>query len=220
MWSGVTARPAPEPSDPNPLSPVWRGRKVGLLGGSFNPAHQAHVLVSLTAINVLGLDEVWWLVSPQNPLKPEKDMAPQAERLAHARLVARNRRIRPTAIESALGTRFTVDTLAALRRRFPLTRFVWLMGADNLQQVTRWKRWRDVFQLAPVAIFGRPTYSLRAMSSTAAKTFGTRRIPVERARELAGMSPPAWTFVHLRHEPTSATAIRARRRARNRSSVD
>ena len=215
MWSGVTARSAP-----NPLSPIWKGRRVGLLGGSFNPAHQAHLLVSQVALRQLALDEVWWLVSPQNPLKSTDDMAPLAKRLALAGKIASDRRIRPTDIESALGTRFTVDTLTALRRRFPLTRFVWLMGADNLQQVTRWKRWPEIFGLAPVAIFGRPTYSLGAMSSTAAKRFGTRRIPVERARELAGMSPPAWTFIHLRHEPTSATAIRASRRARNRSSVD
>ena len=216
----MTARPAPEPQPPNPLSPIWRGRRVGLLGGSFNPAHRAHLLVSRTALVRLGLDEIWWLVSPQNPLKPIQGMAPLAERLAEARRVAAGLPIRPTDIESALGTRFTVDTLAALRGRFPLTRFVWLMGADNLQQVTRWKRWPEIFRLAPVAIFGRPAYSLGAMSSTAAKRFGTRRIPVERARELAGMSPPAWTFIHLRHEPTSATAIRAARRARNRSSVD
>ncbi len=220
MWSRVTARPVPEAPAINPLSPIWKGRRIGLLGGSFNPAHRAHLLVSRTAISRLGLDEVWWLVSPQNPLKSEKDMAPQAERLAEARRVAAGQRIRPTDIESALGTRFTVDTLAALRRRFPLTSFVWLMGADNLQQVTRWKRWPDIFRLTPVAIFGRPNYSLAAMSSTAAKRFGTRRIPVERARDLAGMVPPAWTFIHLRHEPTSATAIRAARRARNRSSVD
>ena len=220
MWSGVTARSVPEPLAPNPLSPLWNGRKVGLLGGSFNPAHQAHLLVSQTALRRLGLDEVWWLVSPQNPLKSADGMAPLADRLAGARLVATDRRIRPTDIESVLGTRFTTDTIAALRRRFPKTRFVWLMGADNLQQVTRWKAWPKLFRLAPVAIFGRPTYSLRAMSSTAAKRFGTRRIPVERARELAGMSPPAWTFIHLRHEPTSATAIRARRHAHNRSRLD
>lgn len=220
MWSRVTARPVPETAAINPLSPIWKGRRIGLLGGSFNPAHRAHLLVSRTAISRLGLDEVWWLVSPQNPLKSEKDMAPQAERLAEARRVAAGQRIRPTDIESVLGTRFTVDTLAALRRRFPLTRFVWLMGADNLQQVTRWKRWPDIFRLAPVAIFGRPNYSLGAMSSTAAKRFGTRRIPVDRARDLAGMVPPAWTFIHLRHEPTSATAIRAARRAHSRSSVD
>ncbi|WP_346323555.1 nicotinate-nucleotide adenylyltransferase [Emcibacter sp. SYSU 3D8] len=216
----MTARHVPEPRPINPLSPIWRERRVGLLGGSFNPAHRAHLLVSQTALVRLGLDEVWWLVSPQNPLKSTDDMAPQADRLAEARRVAAGRRIRPTDIESALGTRFTVDTLAALRRRFPLTRFVWLMGADNLQQVSRWKRWPDIFQLAPVAIFGRPNYSLTAMSSTAAKRFGTRRIPVERARDLAGMAPPAWTFIHLGHEPTSATAIRAARRAHNRSSVD
>ncbi|MEN3951878.1 nicotinate-nucleotide adenylyltransferase [Iodidimonas sp. SYSU 1G8] len=216
----MTARSAPDPRAPNPLSGMWRGRRVGLLGGSFNPAHQAHLLVTRQALVRLGLDEVWWLVSPQNPLKSSRDMAPQAERLAEATRVSSDRRIRPTIIETALGTRFTVDTLAELRRRFPLTRFVWLMGADNLQQVTRWKHWTRLFALAPVAIFGRPTYSLRAMSSTAAKRFGTRRIPVEQARDLAGMVPPAWTFIHLRHEPTSATAIRAARRASSRSSVD
>jgi nicotinate-nucleotide adenylyltransferase len=216
----VTARSVPDPRAPNPLSPIWRGRRVGLLGGSFNPAHRAHLLLSRAALARLGLDEVWWLVSPQNPLKAERGMAPLGERLAGALALARDRRIRPTAIEASLGTRYTVDTLAALRRRFPLVRFVWLMGADNLAQLPRWRRWDRLMRLAPVAVFGRPTYSLRAMSGTAARRFGTRRISVEQARDLAGMVPPAWTFFHLRHEPTSATAIRAARRAATGSSVD
>ncbi|MBI1178916.1 MAG: nicotinate-nucleotide adenylyltransferase [Alphaproteobacteria bacterium] len=222
----MTGRSVPEAgsgparSVPNPLSPLWRGRRIGLLGGSFNPAHQAHVMISLQAIRHLGLDEVWWLVSPQNPLKPTKGMAPLAERLAGARRVAGTARIRPTDIEAALGTRYTVDTLAALKQRYPQTFFVWLIGADNMVQMPRWKQWECIFRLAPVAILARPTYSLPAMSSTAAKRFGTRRVPVEHARALATMTPPAWTFIHFRHDPTSATAIRARRRAHSRSSVD
>jgi nicotinate-nucleotide adenylyltransferase len=205
---------------PNPLSPLWRGRRIGLLGGSFNPAHKAHVMISLQALRHLGLDEVWWLVSPQNPLKPAAGMAPLAERLAEARRVAGTAAIRPTDLEVALGTRYTVDTLAALRRRFPQTRFVWLIGADNMIQMPRWRHWERIFRLAPVAIFARPTYSLGAMSSMAAKRFGSRRVPVEYARALATTTPPAWTFIHSRHDPTSATAIRARRRAHSRSSVD
>jgi len=193
----------------NPLSPVWAGRRIGLLGGSFNPAHHGHLMISWQAIHHLGLDEVWWLVSPQNPLKEAACMAPLADRLAGARRIADSPRIRVTGIETRLGTRFTADTLNALTRRFPAARFVWLMGADNMVQVARWARWTEIFERVPVAIFGRPTYSLRAMSSQAANRFARRRVPDWNARELADIEPPAWTFIHYRHDPISATEIRA-----------
>jgi len=187
-----------------------RGRRVGLLGGSFNPAHAGHRHVSLAALARLGLDEVWWLVSPQNPLKPVAGMAPLAERLAHAHAVAKDRRIRPTDVEARLGTRYTVDTLKALRRRFPRTRFVWLMGADNLRQLPAWRRWEEVARLAPIAVFDRPSYSYGALASKAAIRLRRARCSGWRGqRGLPERRPPAWVFMWLRRHPASASAIRA-----------
>ncbi len=189
------------------------GARIGLLGGSFNPAHQGHREISLAALRRLGLDEVWWLVSPQNPLKGSTDMASAAQRLARARAVAGHPRIRPTGIESDLGTRYTADSLRALRRRFPRVRFVWLMGADNLVQVPRWQNWQEIFHLVAIAVFDRPSYSLRAWSGKAAQRFRGRQVPPARAAVLAGMNPPAWTFIRNRLNDLSATQIRASGRA-------
>ena len=189
-------------------------RRVGLLGGSFNPAHQGHVEISREALKRLRLDEVWWLVSPQNPLKPTAGMAPLATRLGEASRLAGDRRIRVTAIEAELGTRFTADTLAALRRRFPRTRFVWLMGADNLAGISRWERWPQIFHSMPIAVFARPSYSLRALAAMAARRFGSRRLPASAAGRLAEREPPAWAFLTGRLNPVSATAIRGARRGR------
>lgn len=188
-------------------------KRVGLLGGSFNPAHDGHVHISLQALEKLDLDEVWWLVSPQNPLKPTKGMAPLDQRLADAGRMATDPRIRVTAIEKDLGTRYTDDTLKALRDRFPGTAFVWLMGADNLIQVPKWKRWQSVFRTVPVAVLARPTYSLRALSSRAARRFARARIRSYRAGALAGMKPPAWVFLKIPLHPESATRIRAARKS-------
>jgi nicotinate-nucleotide adenylyltransferase len=185
---------------------------VGLLGGSFNPAHRGHRHISLLALRLLALDEIWWLVSPQNPLKSALGMAPLAARLDAARLVARHPRIRITDIEARLGSNFTADTLTALRSRFSGTRFVWLMGADNLRQIPHWGRWTRIFDLVPIAVFARPTYSLRALGGLAARRYARRRIEPSRARHLAEMTPPAWVFFATRLDPLSATAIRARRR--------
>lgn len=182
--------------------------KVGLLGGSFNPAHAGHRHISVEALRRLGLDQVWWLVSPQNPLKPRAGMAPLAERLATARLVARHPAIVPTAIEQDLGTRYTVDTLAALRRRFPLIRFAWLMGADNLVQIGRWKRWQRLFEGTAIAVFDRPRYAAPALASMAAQRFRARRRPETSSRRLCETRPPAWIFIRAPLHPASATAIR------------
>jgi len=186
-----------------------RGRRIGLLGGSFNPAHDGHRHISLMALRRLGLDEVWWLVSPQNPLKPARGMAPLATRMADARAVARHPRIRVTDIERTLDTRYTVDTVRALKRRFPEHRFVWLIGADNLRQLPRWKAWTDLFRAIPVAVFARPTYSLKALAGQAAARFAPFRVPESRARRLVRQEPPAWTFLRIRLHPASATTIRA-----------
>lgn len=188
-----------------------KGLRVGLLGGSFNPAHDGHAHISRLALKHLRLDEVWWLVSPQNPLKPATGMADLADRLAAARTVATNRRIRVTAIERDLGTQYTADTLAALKGRFPDVKFVWLMGADILVQIPRWKRWRTVFRAVPIAVFARPSYSLKALSGQAARRFAGARWRSTRAPDLADAAPPAWIFLRTPLHGASATRIRARR---------
>ncbi len=186
-------------------------RRVGILGGSFNPAHSGHLEISRTALRKLGLDEVWWLVSPQNPLKPTTGMAPLEKRLQSARTLARDPHIRVTPMEQDLRTRYTADTLAALRGRFPRTRFVWLMGADNLSDISRWERWTEIFHGMPVAVLARPTYSLKALAAKAARRFGRFRLPERAARRLAERRSPAWVFVVGRLSPHSATAIRRAR---------
>lgn len=179
-----------------------------MLGGSFNPAHDGHRHISLFALRVLRLDQVWWLVSPQNPLKPAADMAALTERLARARAVARHPGIVVSDLETRLGTRYTIDTLSALRRRFPDTRFVWLMGADNLSQVPRWRHWLRLFATMPVAAFNRPPYSLKALAGRAAQRFARRRVSPARAGRLAELPAPAWMFLRNPLHPASATAIR------------
>jgi nicotinate-nucleotide adenylyltransferase len=217
------------PPHPDPLPRWGRGglysalahRRIGLLGGSFNPAHGGHLHISRLALGRLDLDEVWWLVSPQNPLKPATGMAPFGERLDQAEAVAAvDRRIRVSAIEQRLGTTYTADTLAALRRRFPRTRFVWLMGGDNLAQFPYWRRWQDIFRTVPIAIFDRPSTSLpstslKALAGVAAHRFAGARVPLAAARRLVAMMPPAWVFFHTRLDPHSATRIRAERLLRN-----
>jgi nicotinate-nucleotide adenylyltransferase len=190
-----------------------RARRVGLLGGSFNPAHGGHLHLSRLALAHLDLDEVWWLVSPQNPLKPVRGMAPFEARLASALGMARHPRLKVTDLEARLGTRYTADTVLALRRRFPRTRFVWLMGADNLRQIRHWQRWSEIFAAVPIAVFARPSYSLLGLSGPAARRFARRRVPPRRARLLADLPPPAWVFFPTRLDTRSATAIRTRRAA-------
>ncbi|MFC5306252.1 nicotinate-nucleotide adenylyltransferase [Azospirillum picis] len=182
-----------------------------MLGGSFNPAHAGHRHISLFALKALGLDRVWWMVSPQNPLKPASGMASLRERLAEARAVAAHPRIEVTAIETELHTRFTADTLAKLQRRFPKTRFVWLMGADNLRQIPRWKLWTRIFDSVAVAVFARPTYSLSALSGQAARRYTRRRVSVSGVKGLARRRRPAWAFLRNPLHPASATAIRLAR---------
>ena len=194
---------------PHPLSgAAWAGLRVGLLGGSFNPAHDGHRHISLFALRRLRLDQVWWLVSPQNPLKSARDMAALPIRLAGARAVARHPRIVVSDLEARLGTRYTVDTMGQLKRRYSRTRFVWLIGADNLIQMPRWRCWRRLFERMPVAAFNRPPYSLRALTGPAARRYAGRRVGAVHARRLAGLAPPAWVFLDTPGHPASATAIR------------
>jgi ribosome silencing factor RsfS/YbeB/iojap/nicotinate (nicotinamide) nucleotide adenylyltransferase len=171
----------------------------------------------LLALRRLDLDEVWWLVSPQNPLKPARGMAPFAKRLDGAAALAETHpRITVSAIEGALGTVFTADTVRALRRRFPRTRFVWLMGGDNLAQLPRWQRWTEIVESVPIAVFDRPQTSLRALSGMAAERYARARVAASDVRRLAEMKPPAWAFIHAKLDPSSATAIRAKRPSRPR----
>ena len=184
------------------------------MGGSFNPAHDGHRHLSLEALKRLGLDAIWWLVSPQNPLKTASEMAPLQERLRSAREVASHPRILVSDLEIRLGTQYTADTLSALTRRFPRTRFVWLMGADNLIELPQWQHWTRIFHLAPIAIFDRPTYSQRALSGIAASHFARYRMAERQAGRLADFRPPVWVFVHSRLHGASATKLRERRAGR------
>ena len=183
-----------------------------MLGGSFNPAHGGHLHISRLALARLDLDAVWWLVSPQNPLKPAAGMAPFAERLARAAAVAAaDRRITVSDIEARLGSTYTALTLRALRRRFPHARFVWLMGGDNLVQFPHWRRWQEIFHSVPIAVFDRPGDAAKALAGTAALRFAHARVRQAAARRLAMMAPPAWAFFHTRLDPRSATRIRLAR---------
>jgi nicotinate-nucleotide adenylyltransferase len=155
------------------------GRKIGLLGGSFNPAHEGHLAMSLFAIKRLGLDEVWWLVTPQNPLKTRDEMLSLTERMLCAKTMAsRYKKIRVTDIETRLETRFTIDTLRALKRKFPCVNFVWLMGQDNLQTIHLWKSWRKIFCEVPIAVFLRSGYSHLRVQGVAEATFAKAKLPL------------------------------------------
>lgn len=182
---------------------------TGLLGGSFNPAHGGHRAISLGAIERLGLEEVWWLVSPGNPLKPHKGMAPLPARFASARHMARRAPIRVTTIEAELGTRYTADTLAALVRRYPDRRFIWLMGADNLAQFHLWRDWRRIARLAAIAVVARPGYDARALKAPAMGWLRRFVRPAATAKDWTRWRLPSLVLLELPPDRTSATAIRA-----------
>jgi nicotinate-nucleotide adenylyltransferase len=197
------------PTDPVPRFGHHHKLRVGLLGGSFNPAHQGHRQLAALALRRLRLDQVWLMVSPGNPLKKAKGMAPMAERLASARGIADGRRVIATAIESRIGTRYTADTLAALRIRFPAVQFVWLMGADILAELPRWRHWLRVAHTVPLAVVPRPRYNHRALAGQAAHRLrGAWRKP-RTAPVLAQQTRPAWTFLPAPQNAISATALRA-----------
>jgi len=182
--------------------------RTGLLGGSFNPAHGAHRRIALFAMKALGLDEVWWLVSPGNPLKPAAGMAPLPQRFVSARAQARRAPIWVTAIERELGTRFTIDTLKALRRRWPKRQFIWLMGSDNLAQFHRWKGWRSIARTMPIAVIARPGYDEAAIASPAMAWLRRYRKPAASIRHRAEWGAPALVLLRFDPDPRSATAIR------------
>ena len=184
--------------------------RIGLLGGSFNPAHRGHRRISLAAIDALGLDEVWWLVSPGNPLKAKaKDMAPFAARLASARAMARRAPIQASDFEAKAGTRFTVDTLAKLKRRYSGDEFIWLMGSDSVTNFHQWRRWRDIARLVPIAVIRRPGYDSVTQATRAMGWLRRFVRPSSQAQHWTEWSAPAIFFLRLPPDPTSATAIRA-----------
>ena len=184
-----------------------RGMVIGLLGGSFDPAHEGHVLITREALKRMGLDQVWWLVTPGNPLKPRQP-APMGDRLAQAGRVMRDPRVKITALEERLGTRATFDTIRRLKAIYPGVTFVWLMGADNLVQFHRWGRWRDILRMVAVGVLARPGAGVHARLSVAARAFRVHQ--VDRGENLRGRKPPVWAFVNLPMNDASSSEIRAR----------
>ncbi len=189
--------------------PVARpGMAVGLLGGSFDPAHAGHAHITREALRRFRLDRVWWLVSPGNPLKA-RGPAPLARRMEHARAVMRHPRAVVTDLEARLGTRHTAQTLAALRRLYPGVRFVWLMGADNMTQLHRWEDWRAIVEGVPIGVLARPGVRISARRSKAAGVYDHARLRPFEAPRLARAAPPAWCLVNLPMVDASSSAIRA-----------
>ncbi|WMS42676.1 nicotinate-nucleotide adenylyltransferase [Acuticoccus sp. MNP-M23] len=188
---------------------VGAGQCVGLFGGSFNPPHKGHRHVALTALHRLSLDAVWWLVTPGNPLKSQTGLAPLADRVAMARRRARHPRMKVTAFEAAIGTRYSADTIRFLESRYPTVRFVWLMGADNLADFHRWQEWREIMGRVPVGVVDRPGASRSALYAPAARAFAASRLLEGDAAALPFRAPPAWVFLHGPLEPLSSTVLRA-----------
>ena len=191
------------------LPPLAPGARIGLYGGSFNPPHAAHRLVADQAIKRLGLDRVWWLVTPGNPLKNVDGLPPIAARIAHVRGVAGHARQDVTGFEQDIGARFSHDTIVWLQRRFPGVHFVWIMGGDSMATLHRWHHWRDIMRRIPVAVIDRPGQTLAATASVAARTFAAARLPEAEARRLATAPTPAWVLLHGPRSPLSSTALRA-----------
>lgn len=185
------------------------GRRIGLFGGSFNPPHRGHRHLALTALRRLGLDEVWWLVTPGNPMKKNDGLPPLARRVALARRLADHPAMRVSGFEAAIGTRYSADLVRFLTRRRPGVRFVWLMGADNLASLHRWQKWREIVERVPFAVIDRPGAGFAALNAPAAQAYEWARLPETDARALADAKPPAWVFLHVPLEPSSSTALRS-----------
>jgi nicotinate-nucleotide adenylyltransferase len=191
--------------------PRWApGQKIGLLGGSFNPPHDGHLLISHLALRRLRLDRLWWLVTPGNPLKENSGLPELSARVAAARALIEDPRIVVTGFEAEIGARFTYDTIAWLVRRAPGVHFVWIMGADNLAQFHHWRHWRDIAALVPIAVVDRPGSTLRSVTSRAGATLSRFRAAERDAGRFAMMRPPAFLFMHGPRSPVSSTALRRR----------
>lgn len=192
-----------------------RNMRIGLLGGSFNPPHEAHLEISVTALKRLGLDQVWWLVAPSNPLKDPSKLSNLGARVAAARKTARHPRIEVTGFAGASA--YTIDLITELRRRFPGVNFVWLMGADNLVQFHRWRAWEKIFAAMPVAVLDRPGFRLKARASKAAQRFAPYQVDESDAKGLASLEPPAWAILSHRLSGLSSTELRTKKAKRTKA---
>ncbi len=190
------------------LPPFAPGMRIGLLGGSFNPPHEGHVLVTELALRRLRLDRVWWLVTPGNPLKSQGELAALKDRVEAARRLVAGPRVAVSDIEACIGSRFTYETLSWIKRRAPGVHFVWIMGADNLRQFHRWRHWRRLARLAPILVVDRPGSTLSATSGRAGAALARWRAPERDAARFARMAPPALLFLHGRRSGLSSTALR------------
>lgn len=190
------------------LPPRNRRIKVGLLGGSFNPAHNGHRYISVEALKHLGLDEIWWLVSPQNPLKPSEGMLPLEKRVAIAKKIVRHPKIRVTDLEKSFNTRYTRDTLLKIQAKFADIAFVWLMGSDNLEQFPQWYKWQDIAESIPIVVFARGNSTHKALRGKMASYCRKHRLTGRNIRSIAVKTPPVWGFLHVRKHPASATNLR------------
>lgn len=186
-----------------------KGQVIGLLGGSFDPAHEGHVHITREALKRLHLDQIWWLVTPGNPLKARQP-APMEDRVAYARTLMDHPRVRITDLEARLKTRYTYETIARLQALYPGVKFVWLMGADNLVQFHRWERWQDILRAVPVAVLARPGAGISARLSRAAQIF--REVRLARGEAIEGRVPPVWAFLNLPMNAASSSEIRAKGR--------
>lgn len=194
------------------LPHVPPGAAVGLFGGSFNPPHQGHRLVAEIALRRLHLDQLWWMVTPGNPLKDHGELASLAERIAASEMLVSDPRIKVTAFEVSHKLRFTAETIRFVRTRNPGVRFVWVMGADSLASFHRWQKWQEIVRSVPIAVIDRPGATLAFLSAKMAKTFAGARIDEDDSGMLARLRPPAWTFIHGPRSSLSSTAIRRKAR--------
>jgi nicotinate-nucleotide adenylyltransferase len=214
MWISGPAKRVSAAGRPGGLRPgfvLQRGMRVGLFGGSFNPAHDGHAHVAETALTRLRLDKVIWLVSPQNPLKNAADSASLAARLASARAQARGPRMIVSDVESRVGSHYTIDVLRILKARYPGVKFVWIMGGDNLNSLHSWRGWVNIMREMPVAVIARPGGAqLKSRSSPAVRRFAFARLSSREAPRLADHAPPAWLYLRAPLNFTSSTALRAR----------
>jgi nicotinate-nucleotide adenylyltransferase len=193
------------------LPPYAAGQRIGLYGGSFNPAHPGHRQVSLLALRRLGLDAIWWMVTPGNPLKNAGNLAPLAGRMERAAELAAHPRLVVSGAEAELGTRYTADLIKILKKRAPSVSFVWIMGSDNLAQFDRWENWTEIADSVPIAVVNRPGHLLSSLSSRAAQAMQEWRLDESDARVLARRSPPVWLYLTGPRTPASSTALRGRR---------
>jgi nicotinate-nucleotide adenylyltransferase len=194
---------------------VGQFQRIGLLGGSFNPPHAAHVLISEIALRRLGLDAVWWLVTPGNPLKDHGELAPISDRILACKRLVGYRHIKISDVEVKLATPYTAATLSYLKTRHPTVRFVWIMGADSLASFHRWNHWRQIWATVPIAVVDRPGWRLKALSASAARALANHRRPEQRSSRLAADTPPSWAFLTGPTSSSSSTALRVAKKAQS-----